>query len=435
MEISLLIVDDIKENLYALEVLLEELEIEEENFEGLNIISALNGEEALRIALKENIDLILLDVRMPVMDGFEVAEILKSSIKTSQIPIIFVTAEFKSSDFVGKGYSIGALDYFTKPIEKFQFLNKIKLYISLFLSKKIQKKEFDDTLFYYMGLIDKHIISSDTDTFGKITRVSEAFCDISGYSKEELIGNTHSIVRSPDIKDKFYEKMWGALEKNKVWQGKIKNKSKNDTFYWIDTLISPIYDKNNNKIGYTSIKQDITSKKKLEEISITDALTEIFNRRFFNEIMPKIINSAKRYNKLICFSMIDIDHFKGFNDTYGHLVGDDILKKVASVFKGSTHRADDYCFRIGGEEFGIVFSAENIDKALWFMNKIKDDIENLKIENTANSVSKYLTISMGLTCKEGKEIENLDSLYSDTDKLLYLAKKGGRNRVVSNTTN
>lgn len=432
MEVNLLIVDDVKENIYALEVLLEELKIEDENFNGLNITTALNGEKALRIALKENIDLILLDVRMPIMDGFEVAEILKSSAKTAHIPIIFLTAEFKSDDFISKGYKVGALDYFTKPIEEFQFLNKIRLYISLFLSKKVQKKEFDDTLDEYMNLIDKHIISSDTDTFGKITRVSQAFCNISGYSKKELIGNSHSLIRSSDTDDSFYEKMWNTLVSNKVWKGQIKNKDKDGNHYWIDTLISPIYNKDGKKAGYSSIKQDITDKKKLEEISITDALTEIFNRRFFNETLPKLINSAKRHNKLLCFAIADIDFFKGYNDTYGHQAGDEALKIVAKVFKSSTHRADDYCFRLGGEEFGLVFSADTTEKALFFMTKIKEKIETLEIENVASNISKYITISMGLVCKQGRDIEDLDSLYKEADKLLYLAKKDGRNKVVSN---
>lgn len=428
MKVNLLIVDDIEENIYALEVLLEELEIDSKEFEGFNIISASNGEEALKVALRESIDLIILDIRMPEMDGFEVATILKSSIKTSQIPIVFLTAEFKSDEFVQRGYDVGALDYFTKPIEKFQFLNKIKLYTSLFLSNKVQKKEFDDTLYEYINLIDKHIISSDTDLFGNITRVSEAFCQISGYSKDELIGNTHALLRSPDVSSNFYKQMWNTLNEDKVWKGQIKNKTKEGKSYWIDAVISPAFNKNGKKIGYTSIKHNITDRKN----SILDALTDIFNRKFFNELMPKIINSAKRYDKLICFAMIDIDHFKKYNDTYGHQAGDCALKKVAEAFKNSTYRADDYCFRVGGEEFGIVFSADSKEKAFSFILKIKENVEALKIEHTKNDVSKYLTISIGLTCKKGKDIDSLDSLYKETDELLYLAKKAGRNKVIAN---
>ena len=126
---------------------------------------------------------------MPEMDGFEVAKFLKSSKKTSHIPIVFLTAEFKSEEFINKGYKLGALDYFIKPIEEFQFLNKMSLYINLFLAQKIQQKEFDDTLSEYRKLMYNHIISSDTDIDGKIIHVSQAFCDITGYSKQELCTN------------------------------------------------------------------------------------------------------------------------------------------------------------------------------------------------------------------------------------------------------
>ncbi len=109
MKINLLIVDDIAENIYALEVLFEELEIESRDFTGLNIFRAQTREEVLRITLKEKIDLILLDVHMPGMDGFQVAEFLKMSKKTADIPIVFLTAEYKSDEFVNKVYKVGAV--------------------------------------------------------------------------------------------------------------------------------------------------------------------------------------------------------------------------------------------------------------------------------------------------------------------------------------
>ncbi len=433
MKINLLIVDDIKENIYALEVLFEDLEITNEDFDGLNIFTALSGEEALRITLKEKIDLILLDVRMPGMDGFQVAEILKSSKRTVNIPIVFLTAEFKSEEFKKKGYKVGGLDYFTKPIEEFQFLNKMQLYINLFLAQKIQKKEFDDTLSEYIKLMDKYIISSDTDTDGVITKVSQAFCDISCYAKEELLGNTHRIIRSPDVSHELYKELWDTISENNIWRGQIKNKTKYGTYYWTEAFISPIYDKKNNKIGYKSIQYNITDKKNLEEISITDALTGVFNRRYFDEIAPQIINRSKRHGELVCFAMIDIDYFKKYNDTYGHQKGDEILQKVAKTLSDYVKRADDYCFRIGGEEFCIIFNpVDSKEKALFFMTKLKENIEELKIEHSENEASKYVTISMGLTCKKVVQTDDLKSIYKSTDELLYEAKKRGRNQVVSN---
>jgi len=136
MVMNILAVDDKEENLYSLESLLSELKFDNEEIEKLNIIKALDGEEALRIALSQKIDLIILDIQMPVMDGFEVSKFLKSNNATRDIPTIFLTAVFKADEFVKRGFDLGAIDYFTKPIEKYSFLNKIKLYINLFINSK-----------------------------------------------------------------------------------------------------------------------------------------------------------------------------------------------------------------------------------------------------------------------------------------------------------
>jgi CheY-like chemotaxis protein len=135
MTINILIVDDIEANLYSLESLIKELQ-SNKNIVNINILKSLSGEEALKIAMSNQVDLILLDIQMPGMNGVEVAKFLKSNHKTKDIPIIFLTAAFKSEDFVKYGFEIGAIDYFTKPIEKHQFLNKLSLYIDIFSKNK-----------------------------------------------------------------------------------------------------------------------------------------------------------------------------------------------------------------------------------------------------------------------------------------------------------
>ena len=128
--IKILVVDDVEANRLSLKYLLEEY------FENLSIILANNGEDALRIAFKDEIDLIILDVQMPGIDGFETAKYLRSNTKTKNIPIIFLTAIFKDDEFQEKGFEIGAVDYLTKPIQNNQFINKINLYIQLILKNK-----------------------------------------------------------------------------------------------------------------------------------------------------------------------------------------------------------------------------------------------------------------------------------------------------------
>ncbi|MBN2782561.1 MAG: diguanylate cyclase [Campylobacterales bacterium] len=290
---------------------------------------------------------------------------------------------------------------------------------------KIKEKQIND----YVKLIDKNIITSSTDLDGNITYVSEAFCEISGYSKDELIGQNHKIVKHPDMSQDVYKELWETVINDKIWRGEIKNRKKDGGYYWVYASISPTYDFYGVKTGYTAIRQDITDKKLIEQISITDGLTNLFNRRHFNELFPKIINSAKRDNGLVSFLIMDIDHFKQYNDTYGHQGGDDVLIRVAKAIKDSLKRADDYCFRLGGEEFGVIFKTDDKQKSQEFANLIRKNIEALKIIHSGNSASEYVTASMGLVCKNANEIKDDDEVYKEADDLLYKAKESGRNRV------
>ena len=194
--------------------------------------------------------------------------------------------------------------------------------------------------------------------------------------------------------------------------------------------MEPNFSKDGKIIGYNAIRYDITDKKRIEEISITDGLTNIYNRRYFDEIFPKVINSAKRKNELIAFLFMDIDHFKQYNDNYGHQAGDEVLIKFARCLKESLHRSSDYVFRLGGEEFAIVYQPETKEKAIEFANTIKNNIEKLQIKHEFSSVRLYITASMGLVCKNANDID--DKIYTQADALLYEAKESGRNQVKVN---
>jgi diguanylate cyclase (GGDEF)-like protein len=143
-----------------------------------------------------------------------------------------------------------------------------------------------------------------------------------------------------------------------------------------------------------------------------------------------MISSSKRKSELLGFILLDIDHFKQYNDNYGHQKGDDVLIQFAACLKKSLHRADDLVFRLGGEEFGVIFKANSKDKALLFANSIKSNIENLKIKHEYSSTSPYITASLGLVCQNGIEIEDMDVMYKQADEMLYKAKANGRNQVV-----
>ncbi len=182
------------------------------------------------------------------------------------------------------------------------------------------------------------------------------------------------------------------------------------------------------------IKNRKLIEKKLEEMTVTDELTTLYNRRHFNELLPRVLNSARREKATVCFAILDIDYFKQYNDAYGHIAGDEVLKSLATSMRYSMQRADDYCFRLGGEEFGIIFKGMSHEVAKILIERMRQNIQDLQIKHEGSSVNEYVTASFGLVVREASSIKSERELYREADILLYEAKKAGRNRVVINST-
>lgn len=298
-----------------------------------------------------------------------------------------------------------------------------------FMAKNINKAQLDDKTSKYIKLIDQNVSFSKTDTKGNIIDVTEAFCKLSGYSKEELIGKKHNILRHPDVPESTYKDMWETIKNGEIWMGEIKNKNKEGGFYWVYSIVSPDFDINGNIVGYTALRNNITDKKKIEEIAIVDKLTSLYNRRHFDNIFVKQIAASKRDGAILAFAIIDIDHFKQYNDTYGHQKGDETLMMVAKTLKKSLKRTNDYTFRLGGEEFGLVYNVSNSSEAIKIANDVRRDVENLNIEHLKNDNYKHVTISIGLYIIDEFDTTSSDTIYKKADEALYKAKNGGRNRV------
>ncbi len=167
----------------------------------------------------------------------------------------------------------------------------------------------------------------------------------------------------------------------------------------------------------------------LKDMTIKDGLTTLFNRRYFDEIFPKQIKISKRNNRLLIFAMLDIDNFKNYNDTYGHQAGDDALKAVSNSFLGSMNRPDDYVFRLGGEEFGVLFQADNKKESLKVVERICKNVEKMKIAHSKNSASPFITVSIGMYIIKPTDKHDYDHIYKLTDTALYDAKQKGKNTV------
>ncbi|MDD2369860.1 MAG: sensor domain-containing diguanylate cyclase, partial [Sulfuricurvum sp.] len=295
------------------------------------------------------------------------------------------------------------------------------------LAKKIKIKS--KQLQGYLDIIDNYVITSQTDINGTITYASEAFCRISGYTKEDLIGENHRIIRHPDMPATLFEELWATISSGKIWHGEMKNRKSDGGEYWVDTTITPNIEEG-VITGYTAVRHDITDQKLIEEMAITDAMTGLYNRRFYAKIIDDELNRVKQHHSTLALMMLDVDNFKLYNDTYGHHAGDTVLSKIANVLKFYTSRFGEYAFRLGGEEFGIIVSDMNEEKYGALAEHIRTSVEKLAILHEKNDPASCVTVSIGIALYYPDSVMSCDELYKEADMQLYRAKENGRNRVI-----
>lgn len=175
----------------------------------------------------------------------------------------------------------------------------------------------------------------------------------------------------------------------------------------------------------------LATKTQLEKLSKTDALTGAYNRRYFDKCLPEKINLINRSESTLALVLIDIDHFKRYNDNFGHPEGDKVLEVLSALLRDHMKRASDAVFRIGGEEFALLYQTKNKQEAKQVIDKIRIAVECLEVQK--QELSDHITISAGLYLIDNKMRISADEAYRQADKLLYSAKALGRNQVVTNS--
>ncbi len=384
-----------------------------------NFHVANNGLEGLELFKEVNPDILITDIQMPKMNGLE----LIKEIGSTSVPIIITTA-YSDIDYFLKAIELKISKFVIKPINLITLISDVQ---DCIIDRHLQNKLFEkDNL---LKIVDENVLLSITNKAGIIVDVSSSFCEFTKFKKDELIGESHNILRHEDTPDLFYKNMWKEISSGKKFSTEIKNRKKDGTVYYANLTITPVF-KDDKIINYTAIRNDITDKKKLEQLIIEDDLTKLYNRRHFNTILNQEIRRVKRDNSTITLVSLDIDHFKKYNDTYGHPKGDDVLVKIGKVLKEHTSRSSDYAFRIGGEEFCLIFSGSKLQESLFYVQEVVNAVESLKIEHENSRNSKFVTISAGLIVQKAEEIINEDTLYKYSDIALYQAKVKGRNQVV-----
>lgn len=371
----------------------------------LKIAGKLDSNIALSIASR-NDEPILNTIMQKALDTISQEEIRKIVGKWIEIK---VQQEF---DYKNLFYvTIVFFFIFITVLYKNRTINKANIKLEKANSQILQQQQ----------MVDKYVQISTTDLEGTITSVNDAYCNTIGYTREELIGGSFEHIRHPDMTKEFFSKLWKTIEKTNTWMGEIKNIKKDGEDLYLNMFIEALYERD-KKIGYRAIAEDITDKKRIEELSVTDKLTGLYNRLMIDELLLKQIDLSRRYSIPFSIILLDIDNFKNVNDTHGHDVGDFVLKKIAEILLANIRKTDEVG-RWGGEEFIVICPNTNEDNSYTVAEHIRKSIEGLIFKMIGTQ-----TVSLGV-CEFNPD-DTVSSLFKRVDTYLFQAKKEGKNRTI-----
>ncbi len=421
---SLLIVDDLLPNLRMLVDILKS---------DYTIHVAKNGPEAIRSAIEKQPDVILLDVVMPDMDGYEVITVLKSDERTRKIPVIFVTG-LNDESHEEKGLALNAADYITKPFNPAIVRLRVQTQIKIISQMRIiESTRNRDTLIGIFNELDALVNVNDLET-RQVLFLNDSYRKYYGIEGDCAGRLCHEILKRWDepCKDCPLQRLRESHDSVVVWDH-------NEAVYdGILRKTSRIIDWGDGKKAHLEFATDITATRKLEKDILKlesevekvyyDPLTGIYSRRFFEENIKLIISSLSRAGSVLSLMMIDIDYFKKYNDTYGHLQGDECLKLVAGTIQGTVARADDFVARYGGEEFVVVLPNTGEQGARIVADKILNAVRFRAIPHEKSDVASHVTVSIGVMTSSVKHTHSREDYLKFADEQLYLSKESGRDR-------
>lgn len=222
-----------------------------------------DGKSALEEIKNNSYDLIILDLELPDINGDKILEVIKKEQATVNIPVIIMTGTY-DIDVVRRLVKQGANEFFLKPFVAEELLMKIDSWIDW--QRKSREVDCERKLLQeYKNTVDRSSIVSKTDKQGIITFVNDKFCEISGYTHHELIGKSHRMIRHPDMPKEIFKELWETISRGEVWSGTVKNRKKDGSHYWVQTIINPIKDINENIVEYIGIRTDVTELEDIKE--------------------------------------------------------------------------------------------------------------------------------------------------------------------------
>ncbi len=452
MTARVLVVDDILSNVKLLEA-----KLSAEYFE---VISALNGDQALARIAVELPDIVLLDVMMPGMDGFEVCRRIKADPKTAHIPIVMVTALDQPSDRV-TGLEAGADDFLTKPVDDMALFARVRSLVRLkMMTDELRMREETGQK---MGLVDPGQTLVEPDPAGRVLVVDDRPEAMGWYraaleSKNQVVTiqsfeDTLLRARGDDFDLvvvslgicafdglRLCSQLRSLPEARNipilvvVSEGETRKLAQALEMGVNDYLMRPV-DRNELMARVrTQLRKKLYADRLRHnvqlslEMAITDQLTGLHNRRYMARHLDTLMRNASP-TKPISFLVLDIDFFKSVNDSHGHDAGDDVLREFANRISASVRGIDLAC-RYGGEEFVVVMPDTDTAFAYTVAERLRESVEQTPFQIGRGQGSLKVTVSIGLACSAGGQ-DTAEGLLHRADQALYRAKREGRNRVIA----
>lgn len=454
MTARILVVDDIPANVKLLEVRLLA-----EYFE---VLTAFNGADALAACADGQVDVVLLDVMMPGMDGFEVCRRLKADAATAHIPVVMVTALDGSVDRV-RGLDAGADDFLTKPVNDLQLVTRVKSLVRLkVLTDELRLRALTSSnvgaedLLAQSDLLDGAmpkvlLIDEQSSSVAHICALLDGAADVqvapdpqsglfaaaeggfecvivaagfADFDPLRLCSQLRSLERTRSLPIIL---LVGKEEDNRIIRGLELGINDYlvrplDRHELIARLRTQVRRKRYNDELRQSVSQSI-------EMAVTDGLTGLHNRRYLDSHLPRLFDRAVGRNRPLSLMITDLDRFKAVNDTYGHDGGDEVLREFARRLKKSVRGIDLAC-RFGGEEFVVVMPDTDSDLAEMVAERVRAEVARAPFAIAGGAKNVAVTVSVGVSTL-WPEDDSVAALLKRADLALYEAKMRGRNRVVA----
>ena len=447
---KILIVDDLPENIRLLSSLLRK--------KSYQVDTASDGAMALS-TIKSNLpDLILLDIMLPVMNGYQICRLLKSQDETKHIPVIFLSGLDSEYD-KAEAFKVGGADYITKPFFVEEVIFRVKAQLEIVKQKRqfqqvlneqvAERKMVERELNKSRALLTS-VLNSSLDGVAAFEAIRDRRGQIVdfrwlianpvaamtvGKTTQTLKGRRLFVEESPGhLFDGLFDAFAQVVETCTVLEREYYYDSAS-LKAWFHIVAVKLGD------GFAMTFRDISDRKQIEitlqkaNLRLTyqaniDSLTQIANRRRFDEYIIQEWSRCAREQEYLSLILCDVDYFKAYNDTYGHQAGDNCLYEVAQGIKRAVKRPADLAFRYGGEEFAVILPLTKEQGAVKVAEEIHQQIQDLQLQHAGSEIGDSVSLSLGVASIIPHSHASPHTLVATADDALYDAKLKGRNRVI-----